>query len=86
MSASWPQMPTFGDKNYDRSEWLLEADPIELLREHRELLGVLARVRKLAKDHQARIKRMATKQHVEVHPDQALITVHQLLQALGDKP
>jgi hypothetical protein len=39
MSAAWPEMPTFGDEGYDRSEWLVETDPIELMREHRQLLA-----------------------------------------------
>jgi hypothetical protein len=39
MSALWPDMPRFGDDGYDRSDWLLDTDPVELAREHRELLS-----------------------------------------------
>lgn len=41
MSASWPEMPSFGDTGYDRSDWLVDTDPVELAREHRELLRIV---------------------------------------------
>lgn len=34
-TLNWPTMPDFGDDSYDRYDWLLETDPLQLRDEAR---------------------------------------------------